>query len=678
LEYTALELIDELIHYWGRWDLYKEYYLTVLIPSIVDGSAQLGDTPLRCRMSEKEIVAQLKQNLSPEEWSRLPILFSERVAWKEHKQREAERQRELEEQERRRAFRARLRDAFDSDFLSADKVFTGDPDRQLISDEEYYDLKARFVQDWASREIHVDLDPEQAAAIAASEGDILVVARAGSGKTRTLVTRAIFLQKHCGVSPGELLLLAFNRSAADEMRKRLRAAIGDDLPHVMDFHQLAYALVHPEEELLYDQPSADRFNLSREAQEVIDQHVRSKKWGSRIRDLMLAHFREDWERIEAGGFHLAMDELLAYRRSLPRETLRGEHGKSFGEKVIANALLENGVDYRYERNFRWNGVNYRPDFTILKPPRGGVVIECFGVKGNPDYDEMAQQKREFWAQRQGWTLIEFSSQDLAKRGVDGFVHHLLQKLEQAGVPCRQLSDKEIWDRIKHRAIDRFTEAMTNFIGRCRKRNLSPEELERMVARHSPCSSAEELFLDVAISVYRGYLQLLAARKKEDFDGLMWRAVSLIRSGQTQFVRDRGRERGNLANLRFMMIDEFQDFSQMFFELVDAIRSVNQRIRFFCVGDDWQAINAFAGSELRFFRDFDRYFRDTSQCVLPINHRSARSIVELGNAIMFGRGVEAEACRKEEGWVRLCKLDEFKPSPSEEDRHKGDEITPAIL
>ena len=63
-------------------------------------------------------------------------------------------------------------------------------------------------------------DPEQAAAIGAVEGNVQVVARAGSGKTATLVNRAVFLQQHCGVDAEELLLLAFNKKAAEEMKKR--------------------------------------------------------------------------------------------------------------------------------------------------------------------------------------------------------------------------------------------------------------------------------------------------------------------------------------------------------------------------------------------------------------------------------------------------------------------------
>ncbi len=111
---------------------------------------------------------------------------------------EAERERRREEETRiarKRVLIVRLKDVFESDFLSADEVLAADPDAELVSAEEYDELKTSFVRDWATRELRQPLDSEQAAAVAATSGNIQVVARAGSGKTRTLVTRAIFLQK---------------------------------------------------------------------------------------------------------------------------------------------------------------------------------------------------------------------------------------------------------------------------------------------------------------------------------------------------------------------------------------------------------------------------------------------------------------------------------------------------
>jgi DNA helicase-4 len=706
---TALDLIDELIAGWsGRRELSSR--------------------------REREIHASLHRLLSPAEWSQFPRLVATRraneltelasdrqrawtreqarieaeaqtrhrkeldqkraVAQQDAMLREAQEQarheeeRRRQEQERRQAEElqmgrrtaviARLQHAFESGFLSADRVLAVDPDAELLRGPEYQALKTRFVQEWAERALQLPLDAEQAAAIAATDGDIQVVARAGSGKTRTLVTRAIFLQKHCGVSPRELLLLAFNRKAAQEMRSRLAETLSADLPHVMTFHALAHAIVHPDEELVFDDNSAGQLGLSREVQEVIDEHVRSPEYRPRIRDAMLAYFREDWERIIGGGFQLAIDEFLADRRSLPRETLKGDFVKSYGEKIIANALFEHSIEYKYERNFHWNDINYRPDFTIQTGPKSGVIIEYFGLAGDADYDERSDAKRHFWATRNEWTFLEFSPRDIATTDIDGFVQALLDELRQAGISHRRRTEEEIWELLRKRALDRFTQAMRTFVGRCRKLHLSPEEVQARIDIHAVATSAEAGFLNVGGSVYRGYLRRLAATQKDDFDGLIWRAASLIREGHTLFVRDRARERGDVSKLKFVLIDEFQDFSQMFFELADAIRSVNPYAQFFCVGDDWQAINGFAGSDIRFFENFATYFRSTLRNDVRTNYRSAKSVVAAGNALMHGRGPAAHPARSDAGSVLLCNLTDFRPSAAEQARHNGDDITPAVL
>ncbi|MEO2005392.1 MAG: Gfo/Idh/MocA family oxidoreductase, partial [Candidatus Poribacteria bacterium] len=248
---------------------------------------------------------------------------------------------------------------------------------------------------------------------------------------------------------------------------------------------------------------------------------------------------------------LSIKEFRAHRRALQSESLKGDYVKSFGEKVIANALFEHGVPYKYERPFNWDGINYRPDFTIETGERTGVAIEYFGLSCNPDYDEQADAKRDFWNGFEGWTLVEFKPSDLrGPNGEEGFVELLRSRLDELGVPSGRLSEEEIWSLVKDRAIDRFTTAMTGFVGRCRKLNLSPDELREKIGRHSSSSKAEQLFLEAAVLVHSSYLALLFEAEKEDFDGLMWRATELVQGGQTCFSRDGGNELGDLASIRF--------------------------------------------------------------------------------------------------------------------------------
>ncbi len=65
------------------------------------------------------------------------------------------------------------------------------------------------------------LDPEQWAAVCAREPHIAVIAGPGTGKTKTLVSRAIYLVENCGVDPSHITAVTFTNKAAGEMRDRL-------------------------------------------------------------------------------------------------------------------------------------------------------------------------------------------------------------------------------------------------------------------------------------------------------------------------------------------------------------------------------------------------------------------------------------------------------------------------
>lgn len=600
---------------------------------------------------------------------------------REIEKREAERreiERRKQEAEKRKAEKEALlhslKNQFEENFLNTDKFYHAQC-REYISFQDYQTEKFSYVQSWVKDNLNSSPDLEQAAAIGAGEGHIQVVARAGSGKTSTLVNRALFLQKYCGIAPNEILLLAFNRKAAEEIRERLTLQLQSSIPHVMTFHALAYALVHPEKSILFNERDRQQ-NKAQALQTVIYEYHRNPDVYEKIRVLMMAHFREDWERIAWGGYDRSPEEMLRYRRSLPREGLDGNYYKSFGEKVIANFLLEHNITYKYERNFGWNGINYRPDFTIFTGEEQGIVIEYFGLEGDPDYDIMSEQKREYWRNYPNWQFVELSPITLRFEGVEDFCALLKRCLESYGVKCDRLTEDEIWKKIRLRVIDRFTKVVEGFIQRCRKLSLTSEKLASLVDNHRCASDVEQRFLELAQNFYQSYLQHLQTTGEDDFDGLMQKAATIVASGETVFRRKSGT--GDLKCLRYILIDEYQDFSELFHHLIEAIRQQNPQAQFFCVGDDWQAINGFAGSDLRFYQNFAQFFQPSQKLNIATNYRSATSIVDIGNTLMHGLGTPARAHKTIFGTVEIADLGQFNPNLNEQKDHPGDNITPAIL
>ncbi|GED22701.1 DNA helicase II [Halomonas halmophila] len=89
------------------------------------------------------------------------------------------------------------------------------------------------------------MNPAQREAVSAPQGNMLVLAGAGSGKTRVLVHRIAWLMQAEGLSPYAVLAVTFTNKAAREMRTRLEALLGISLRHVWvgTFHSIAHRLL---------------------------------------------------------------------------------------------------------------------------------------------------------------------------------------------------------------------------------------------------------------------------------------------------------------------------------------------------------------------------------------------------------------------------------------------------
>ncbi len=559
-------------------------------------------------------------------------------------------------------FEARLFSELSSNFLSIERHVKNQWSPKSPRRIYHKKLKTRFVQAWGQKIFELSLDEEQAAAVGAVDGNVLVTARAGSGKTRVLTARALFLHKHCGVPANRIMLLAFNRRAASEMEDRLRKWLGDDIPHVMTFHALAYALVHPSQRLLFDDKDEGQKHLSKVTQQVIDEHVRNSEWESRIRSVMLEHFKTDWNRIETGGYNLSGQEFLDYRHSLRHETLKGERVSNFSQKAIANLLAEYDVKYSFDRRWNYGGRAMYADFVIKLDNQDRLYIHIADPRNAHDQNARQTLQDSICNKKTAGVLLKYDAEDLQSLGETRFESSLLSELHKHKVKHRRLSDDELWLAVRDRALGDFTKAMQNFIGRCRQRAWSFDDLIQRASYRkddADVSNYEIEFYRTGLSIYKEYLSRLERDKLEDFNGIMLRAAETVGQGTTRF--ERKGNAGDIRDINYLHIDEYQDFSRSFHDLTSAMRAANPNMTVFAVGDDWQAINGFAGSDLQYFREFDEYFPEAQHLSITRNYRSRKKIVEASNALLSAEDETSKAVASEAGDVQVCLLDNFKPT-----------------
>lgn len=539
-----------------------------------------------------------------------------------------------------------------------DEFFLARHDLDLGLDN-YVELKKRRLTRLLA-EVGQSLDDEQLSACARPERRVLIRARAGSGKTRTLCARASVAIRDERLDPDQVLIVAFNKSAALEVTKRMQKDFGcTSFQNARTFHSLAYQLAKPKKQLLFDEGR----HPSKRAQTIFVQRLleRVLKANPAVKQMLYEFFRKEIEEIERIGRDLSPADYRLFRRSLDQVSLAGERVRSTGEKYIADFLFEHGVTYRHEPIVDWwktapgqQSQPYRPDFSIIANGRQYILEHWAIDPDNPkatlpddwdttaaEYREQIYRKRDYW-EGKDTPLLETNSQQI-QGSREGFEAHLKILLESTGIPCQRLPDEEIIRRVfeKDFHISRMAEQFLQFIQRAKKRCLSVGDVSKLISHQTRADGRRALFHQLALLMYREYQSELDAQNAIDFDDLLRMATDEVRrQGASTAIYLGNSSSIRIADLRWLLVDEYQDFSELYYRMLQAILEANSSLRLMAVGDDWQAINGFAGAELRFFEDFEKYFPGAGETTIATNYRSARAVVEWGNRLMNGRGVQA--------------------------------------
>jgi DNA helicase-2/ATP-dependent DNA helicase PcrA len=182
-----------------------------------------------------------------------------------------------------------------------------------------------------------DLNPAQREAVLATEGPLLVVAGAGSGKTRVLTYRVAHLINACGVKPHEILAITFTNKAAGEMRERLGDLLGPvaNAIWILTFHAACGRILRREAPRL---GYRSNFTIYDSADQV------------RLTKACLEELERDPKRFVPRGIHA---QISAAKNQLVTPAEYAERVASFYDQTVAEVY-----DLYQRRMFASNAVDF--------------------------------------------------------------------------------------------------------------------------------------------------------------------------------------------------------------------------------------------------------------------------------------------------------------------------------
>lgn len=497
------------------------------------------------------------------------------------------------------------------------------------------------------------LDNQQRECCVIDDDAGLVIAGAGSGKTSVIMAKVAYLVKECGVDPSKILLISFTNKAADEMTDRIKKCLLDNEVKAKTFHKFGLDIIRTFVGERYD--IVEESYLQRLIHKMMTGTDDVVPGGY---DMVVKYFAYYFNPDQIGKKEDSLGEKIEREKTLNFEslksmagayvadpeggriTLAGERVKSLEEVMIANFLFLNGIEYKYEskysKEYDDDGKHrtYRPDFYL---PDFDVYLEHYGVdkNGNPPSYFPAVEKRKYIAGMK-WKRQLHSNH--GNKYIESYswwnrenilFTKLTNELQSVGVVFRPLDAQEVWrmlcQKSKHQ-LSEFEKLIASFISLYKSNGYDEEQFNTLLALEAGSTHDTErqrAFLKIAQEVFVKYQESLAADNAYDFNDMICKATEIVKGLAP-------------ASLPYshIIVDEYQDASIGRMRLLDAVVQ-NSNAHLFCVGDDWQSIFRFAGSDINLFTRFADYFGQASVIMRIENtYRNSQELIDvMGRFVM---------------------------------------------
>ncbi len=515
-------------------------------------------------------------------------------------------------------------------------------DRHLKSEKDYLDNILKRIDPV------INLDNEQREVILSDEDYTLVIAGAGAGKTTTVAAKVRYLVEKKNIKPEQILVISFTNKAVGELRDKINKKLGIPCP-ITTFHSTGYAILRkkePASKTIVD--SGFMFNVINNYLKgnILEQPELTDKLILFFGSYFDAPYEGDdlnsfFKYISKADFTTLKGNMSEYtakiinkrtgnKISIAHETLR-----SAQEVAIANFLYLNNIDYKYEKPYQYNIIRahkpYTPDFTITQGDKI-AYLEHFGIaedgRNNRYTDEQLQKYKTaindkvFLHRRHNTELIyTFSAYN------DGrpMLEHLKEQLIDHGFILKQRSSQEVFEKIlnteENKYILKLVKLICTFIQNFKTNGYTVEKFYEWEGQTK--NERTRLFLDIAQQCYHEYSKRLKEKRAVDFEDMINESARILNQ---QLIS------GKMLDFKYIIVDEYQDISRQRFDLTKALSQMCDA-KIIAVGDDWQSIYAYAGSDIKLFTKFRESMGYAQELKITKTYRNAQEVIDIAGGFI---------------------------------------------
>lgn len=516
-------------------------------------------------------------------------------------------------------------------------------ERKLIEEKEYFD------NIFINIDPNIKLDEEQRKAILIDEDYSLIVAGAGSGKTTTMAAKVKYLIEKKKVKANSIILLSFTNSSVNDLSDLINNKFRLNV-EVLTFHKLGMKFLRgtePKTQSIIDE--GGMFKIIEEY--FLEKLFKNKRLLSEFKDAFSKYLYLDEDCMKFNTYDEYYDNYMRIKyeqnkdnlreeisniisnRTIYYKTINGNKVKSLGEVRIANYLYMHGINYQYEKPYEKHVIgkkDYKPDFTIMDI--NPIYVEFFGLASlNNDFFiecELEKYKKDIYVKRE---THRFNKTDLIElfgkyESENDYMDVLVNELKKRNIIQRKRTDKEIYYRLletsKTSKYQNLIGLIRTFISIYKEKGNQLKDFEYYINNCKDEKMKKQLELIKLAYIY--YEEEKEKNNKIDFQDMINKAYENI---------EKYKEIKKYKDYNYVIIDEYQDISHQRNNFTKKISDTfNSKI--VAVGDDWQTIYSFSGSDIELFLKFGEIMGYCEETKIVNTYRNSQELIDVAGEFIL--------------------------------------------